>query len=175
MIPFARRCAVLISPLFLLAACGPSGQQRTISNLNGRLLYLMGPDLAAGRAVLQPTSDGARVTLLGTSQFPADEKALDNGQLDVRTSVVEGLLDPRLMQIQLADTSSLPDDQRNARLQNVARYFGAFDLATTTQPAMPPAPAGSVPPGLAITISVVCPRQTGGTGYGDGLSHPVCD
>jgi hypothetical protein len=180
MIPHARRLVVLLTPLVLLAACGSSGQQRTAQSLDDRLLAQMRPDIAAGNVVLQPLPDGAQVTLLGTSQFPNGVKAFDDQQPDVRSAVIEGLLDPSLMQIQVADTSTLPDDQRNTRILNVARYFEAYGLEQTLQPTVPPQavsppPATAAPPGLTITIRVQCPRYHDGAGYGDGTSKPVCD
>jgi hypothetical protein len=176
----AWRLAVLLCSPLLLAACGPSGEQRTTQRLDNRLADTLGPDIAAGNAVLQPLPDGARVTFLGSSLFPADERALDDQQRDVRAGVVEGLLDPSLMQLQIVDTTALPDDQRDARVRNVARYFDAYGLGPTLLPAppravLPPGPPGATPPGLTITISLQCPHRHNGSGYGDGRWRPVCD
>jgi hypothetical protein len=62
----------------------------------------------------------------------------------------------------------------------VARYFEAFGLGSTLQPAapsqaMPPGLAGTAPAGLTITITVQCPGRHHGAGYGSGISMPVCD
>jgi hypothetical protein len=176
----AWRLAILLCPPLLLAACGPSGQQRTAQRLDDRLFVDLAPDIAAGNAVLQPLPDGARVTFLGPSLFPVDERALDNQQRDVRAGVVEGLLDPSLMRLQVVDTSALPDSQRDARVRNVARYFEVYDLGPSLVPTapravLPPGPPGATPPGLTITISVHCPHPNDGAGYGDGTSRPVCD
>jgi hypothetical protein len=173
-----RHLAVLL-PL-LLAACGPSGQQRTTQRLDDRLAELMAPDVAAGNAVLQPLPDGVRVTLLGSSLFPADERALDDQTRDVRAGVIEGLLDPRLMRVQVVDTSGLPAEQRDARVHNVTQYFIDYGLGSTLVPAapravLPPGPVGATPPGLTITISVQCPHPRDQAGYGDGTANPVCD
>ena len=183
--PHARRLAVLLSPLLLVTACGWSGQQHTARVLNDRLQFLLARDIAAGKAAVQPMPDGARVTLLGTSAFPTDTNALAGEYPATRAKVIEALLDPKLMRIQLADTSALPADQRAERVQNVAQYFQDFGLGSTLVPAapsqtMPQALAGPAPSGLTITISVQCPhvhRDVGysGAGYGDGTSKPVCD
>jgi hypothetical protein len=172
-----RRLAVSLCPLLLVAACGGSPTRREARLLNDRLQWQLAPDIAAGNAVLQPLPDGARVTLPGPSTFPDDLPALDNREPDARSAVVEGLLDPSLMRIQFADTSALPDYQRDKRIADMTGYFAAYGLASTLQPAAPPqaVPPGSAPPGLTITISVACPRPVGGAGYGDGRSHPVCD
>jgi len=180
MILHARRLAVLLGPLLLVAACGSSGQQGTVRLLDSRLQVQLAPDIEAGNASLQTLPDGALVTLLGPSAFPFGTKASDSQQRDVRPSVVEGLLDPSLMRIQLADTSALPEAQRVERVQNMERYFVAYGLESTLQPAlptqaMPPGPASAAPAGLTITISVQCPERHHWSGYGSGKSMAVCD
>ena len=132
----------------------------------------MAPDIAANRAVVQPLPDGARVTLLDRSLFPSQIDALDDRESDPRASVIEGLLDPYLMRVQIADTTDLPPDQRAARVRNVVRYFVANGLALTLEPAQP-VPTGS-PAGVAITINVVCPHRDDGSGYGSGERKAAC-
>jgi len=169
-----ERILVVICPLLLLAACGSSNQQRTARLLDQRLQTQLAPDIAAGNAAFQPLPDGARVTLLGQSQFPNDVQALDNKSRDVRASVVEGLLDPELMRIDVADTSTLPDDQRDTRVRDVRQYFEAVGLGSTLQ-SMPPEPAAATPAGLTITIAVQCLHRHDGTGYGSGRAKPACE
>jgi hypothetical protein len=180
MTPHMRRLVVLLSPLFLVTACGGSGQRRTVDLLNDRLLIELSPNIAAGNAALQPLPDGARVTLLSPAAFRDDMKALTDKYPSTRASVIEALLDPSLMQVRLGDTSELPADERDARINDVARYFEDYGLGSTLQPAAPPQPmppvsAGPVPRGLTITISVHCPNRQGIIGYGDGRAHPTCD
>jgi hypothetical protein len=189
--PHARRLGVLLSPLLLVAACGSSGRQQTVRLLDERLLFELAPNIETGNAALQILPDGARVTLLGplpitNGRIPSGPssngaKRTDDQTFDARASVIEGLLDPSLMRIQLADTSALPQAQRDARVQNVAHYFEAYGLGSTLQPAaepqtMPPGPAGgAAPSGLTITIHVQCPDRHDGWGYGSGRSMPICD
>jgi hypothetical protein len=178
--PRARRLVALFCPLILLAACGPSGQQRTASRLNDRLQEQLAANIAAGDAALQPLPNGARVTLLGNSSFPNDVTALAGEYTDIRANVIEGLLDPSLMRVEVTDTSPLPDRQREGRIRNVDQYFIANGLGSTLQPApppqaVPPGRAVAVPPGLTITIGVQCPQRREGMGYGSGRSMPVCD
>jgi hypothetical protein len=173
----ARWLGLLVGPLLLLAGC-QSGRQHTTRLLDDRLHDRLAPDIAAGNAVLQPLPDGARVTLVDTSLFPNDVKTLDNHQVDVRADVIEGLLDPTLMQIQIADTAAVTDRQRAERVRNVSEYFVDNGLASTLQPAgtvVVTGPVPAPPPGLAITISVRCPDRHGGIGYDGGTSKPVCD
>jgi hypothetical protein len=169
-----RQAAVLI-PLILLTACGSGGPyQHSTQLLDRRLNASLAADVAAGRATVQPLPDGDLVTLLGPSSFPADAKALDDQTPDVRANVIEGLLDPSLMRVQVADTSTLPAYQRDARVRNVSQYFVANGLGPVLVPSGPDAaPAGTA--GLVLTIRLDCPRPNGLVGYGDGLSHPVCD
>jgi hypothetical protein len=180
MTPHALRLAVLLSPLLLAGGCGTFGHQGTARLLQSRLQDQLAPDINAGTVALQTLPDGARVTLLGTSPFPDGKKAQDDKHRDLRASVIEALLDPSLMRIQLADTSALPEAQRDLRVQNVAQYFGAYGLGSTLQPAvpsqaMPPGLAGTAPAGMTITITVQCPGRYHGAGYGSGISMPVCD
>jgi hypothetical protein len=174
------RLVVLLSPLFLVAACGGSGQHRTTRLLNERLYYQLAPNLAAGNAALQPLPDGARVTLLGPAAFQDNVAALTDKYPSARASVIEALLDPSLMRVQLGDTSALPADQKRERLQNVAQYFVDYRLGSILLPIAPPqatpaASAGTAPAGLTITISVVCPHRQSGAGYGNGQAAPTCD
>src|ERR1700733_767763 len=108
----ADRLAVLLSPLLLMAACGPSPQQRTTRLLDDRMQTQLAHDIEAGRVAVQQLPDGVRVTLLDSSLFPNDVKALDDQFPVIRANVIEGLLDPTLMRVQVADTSGLPADQR---------------------------------------------------------------
>jgi hypothetical protein len=171
-----RRFAVFLSALLLIAACS-SGVQHTTRLLNNRLQDRLAPDIASGTATLQPLPGGAQITLLGNLQFPDDAPALNDQQRDVRSSVVEGMLDPALMQVQVADTSALPLDQRNARVRNVVQYFAAYGLAPSLLPVPPEqaSPSGAAAAGLTITIGIQCPGRHDGPGYGDGKSKPVCD
>jgi hypothetical protein len=92
--------------------------------------------------------------------------------------VIEGLLDPSLMRVAVADSSSLPADQRDTRIRNVEDYFTANGLGFVLVPAeaSPPAPGPSgPPPGLTITVGVQCPPTGHYIGYRDGTAMPVCD
>lgn len=160
-------------PVLLLAACG-SGQEHSARVLNQRLQEHLAPQIAAGRAVVQPTEAGAQVTLLDTAPFATGLNAQDDVTPDIRADVIEGLLDPSLMRVQVADTSALPPYQQQARVQEVRDYFTVNALGSVLLPPETPAPGGA-PAGLNISISLQCPPPNGRTGYGDGRSLPVCD
>ena len=169
----AWRFALFLSPVLAVAACA-SGDQHTTQLLNDRLQARLGPDIAAGNASLQAMPDGTRVTLLSASSFPTGVTALDSKVPDIRSNVVEAMLDPSLMRVQVADSSALPDQLREARVSNVNAYFVAYGLGSTLVPGVPvSAPPG--PAGLTIDIHVLCPPGDGVTGYGSGKSKPVCD
>jgi hypothetical protein len=172
----ARRIAVLLSPLVLAAGCAPSGQQHTTQVLNQRLLDHLAPAIVLGQVALQPLPDGARVTLLGASRFPREVRASDVRDTGVPASVVEALLDPTLMRIEVSDTSALPDTQRVDRVRDARQYFAAYGLGPTLRAAAPlPASAGPVPAGLALTISVQCPPGHDPFAFVNGLADPICD
>jgi len=181
--PHKWRLAVPLC-LALLAGCGQSsGEQGAASLLNERLQLRLAPDLAAGNVVLQPLPGGAQVTLLGPSISPGAPTT--TGGRDVRADVVESLLDPRLIQIQLADTSPLSDYQRDARVRDMTQYLTEYGLGPTLQPAAPPQSAvpvqavsagsgNAAPAGLTITISVQCPDHYARTSKGSDEANPYC-
>ena len=176
MMSYMRPFATLLCPMLLLTACGGSGQRYTAGVLNQRLQNRLAPDISAGRAVVQQTPDGARVTLRDPTMFSNSADALDNRENDVRASVVEALLDPSLMRVRVVDTSTLPDSQRDARVRNVVQYFVVSGLGLTLQPDEPvqAAPSGT-PEGLTLTINVQCPDRENGYGYGYDRSRPMCN
>jgi hypothetical protein len=175
---YSRNLALLVVPLLGVSACGSSGPNRTAQLLDQRVEMQMAPDIASRRAVVQSLPDGARVTLLDSSLFPNNADTLDNRISDPRANIVEGLLDPSLMRIEVADTSTLPANQRDTRVRNVTEYLRVAEVGASLQPAEPSlaTPAASAPAGLTVTITVQCPpRRASWNGYGSGASEPVCD
>jgi hypothetical protein len=162
----------------MATSCGPSGQQRAAWEVDHRLEDRLAPDIAAGNATVQPLPDGAQVTLLNPAQLPSGTEPAGGSSGDIRAHVVQGLLNRRLMRIQLADTSPLPQDQQQAQVQNLTQYFIENRLGPTLQPAappqeMPPGPGGGAPAGLAITITVQCPQDHEGTAYDTNIVPPI--
>jgi hypothetical protein len=156
----------LIAPLLLVTACSwDHGQHRTAELLNDRLEATLQPDITAGRAALQPLPNGALVTLLGNSDFRDQIDAQDNRVREVRASVVQGLLDPSLIRIAVADTSSLTVEQRATRVHNVAQYFRDNGLALSLLPEgqAPALPSGTAvapaPQGVTVTLLLDCPAH----------------
>ncbi len=170
-----RSHVLLLVPVIALAACA-SPQQRTAQLLEQRLETRLTPDIAAGRAVVQLLPGAARVTLLDTSLFPVGTMALDDKYPDVRANMIEGLLDPRLMRVQVADTSTLRQEQKDARVRNMNDYFIANGLGLVLDEAEP-TQAETPPAGLNVTISVRCQDRSDGSnfGYDSGAANPSCD
>ena len=167
----AGRLAVVLSLVFFIAACGPSPRQRTARLLDDRLQAQLAPDIAAGRVAVQALlQDGARVTLLGSSMFLNGPQTLDERYPAIRANVIEGLLDPTLTRVQVADTSSLPAAQRTVQVRNVETYFAVNGLGSVLVPAGA-GQADAGPEGLTITISV-CPPPNNRIGYGICLLSP---
>ena len=166
------RASIALLPALFVAACG-SARHRTARLLDQRLEASLAADVAAGTAVVQRLPDGARVTLLSPTSFPNRPLTQDDKSTDIGASVIEGLLDPRLMRVAIADTTTLPDEQRQIRVQNVETYFADFGLADTLQ--APPANAAPGPAGLTISVAVYCPKYDGEAGDHSGQSEPVCE
>ncbi len=175
---YVPRVFGLAGVLVLVAGCGASGHSGTVRLLDDRMQARLAGDIAADQATFQALPDGARVTLLGSSLFPTGSKTLADHHPDVRADVIEALLDPSLMRVEVTDTGASSAEQREERIRNVSQYFVENGLGSTLVEAgseAQPGPGGAGPVGLTITITVQCPGSHGGWGYGDGKSNPTCD
>lgn len=173
-----RQLAALLPVLMLVAACS-SDDEGSVRMLDQRLRSQLAGDIEANRASVQQVPGGDRVILLDNGVYRNSTDAMDGRERDPRASVIEALLDPQLMQVQVADVSTLPDERRDARLRNVVDYFTANGVPVTpvaTDPWLTTAAGSSAPvvPGVAITINVVCPNRDDGSGYGSGRRKPGC-
>jgi hypothetical protein len=156
----AGRHALMLGPMLFLAACGSSGVNHATRDLGDRLQARLGPDIAAGHAVLQPLQTGDRVILPNSTVFEPGRAELGDKGRDILASTIQGLLDPSLMRIEIADASATVDGMQTTRAQAVSQYFVAYGLGPSLRPAAsppaPPLPANSSASGLAITIHVQC-------------------
>jgi hypothetical protein len=135
---------VMVLGTLLLAACGAGpGEQRATADLNNRLQARLAPDIAAGRAVVQPLPDGARVTLTAPSN---GEWGVGQGQ-DARVNTVQALLNPSLLRIELAKQT--PYDEAMLQALSVMNW----QSITQGDPSIAP------PGGVVVTIHVVCPED----------------
>ncbi len=159
----ARRLTPLLSPALLALVCASCSGVLPYSrqDLGDRLERRLTPDIEAGRASVQPLPRGAaRVIVTNQTLFPGGGTELDDDGRNVLARAIEGLLDPRLLRIQLADASTAPVDVQAARTQAVTKYFTENGLGATLQPAaarpgMAPAGVAVAPQALTITVMLV--------------------
>jgi hypothetical protein len=149
----------LLGPTLLVGACASSGIHRSAQDLGQRLQTQLAPDIAAGQATLEPLPDGARVTLTEPSLFPSGGTELDDKGRFVLASVIEGLLEPRILQIQLAESPATSVGSQAARVRAVTQYFEDYGLGPALRPPVPqeeaaPGSVGAPPPGMTITIGI---------------------
>lgn len=154
------RLAALLCPLVLAVGCSsgpPEGQAAHV--LSDRLQAQLAPALANGQAGLEQYPDGARVTLSEQALFAPGSAVLDNQGRDLLASVMEGLLAPPRLQIDVADAPDTPGGLRAARAAAVTQFLRDYAIgpnlqfAALQQGGMPPAGIG-VSPGVAISVTV---------------------
>jgi len=161
MTPFqALRPVLLLGPTLLVAACSSwFGAPQTTRDLGDRLQTRLTPDITAGQVALERLPDGARVTIVEQSLFPGGGAQLDDKGRAVITRLIQGLLAPNLLQIEVADSAATPAALQGARAGAVTQYFSDYGLGSVVQtvaPAetVPVGPAGSSLPGMTITVSL---------------------
>jgi hypothetical protein len=148
--------AALLAPMLLAVACtSSSGVSRSAQELGQRLQVGLAPDVAAGRAALEPLPDGARVTLSDVALFPTGATELDDKGRYVLASVIQGLLSPRILLIEITESPASPVGLQGLKARAVTQYLEEYGLQSTLQPPVPPDSAGAVPRGLTITVSIV--------------------
>jgi hypothetical protein len=151
--------AALLSPIFLVA-CTSSGPSRSAQGLGQRLQTQLAGEIAAGQAVLEQLPDGARVTIPEQTLFPRGGVELDDKGRYVLASVIEGLLEPRITRIEVAEPPAATIGLQGARTRAVTEYFEDYGLGPTLLPSalqqeIPPAPGSTAPQGMTITVTMV--------------------
>jgi hypothetical protein len=106
----------------------------------------LAPDITAGRATLQPLPSGVGVTLVGGALFTPGRSDLSEAGRDVMNGVIQALLEPRLLRIEV-ETSAAPGTLQAARVQSVAQYIRQTNLGLPIQVSVPTQgePPGTVP------------------------------
>jgi hypothetical protein len=130
------RLGLLIAPLLGVAACCASSTQRSTQDLYDRMSVSLAPDITAGRATLQPLPSGVGVTLVGGAVFTRGRSDLSEAGRDVMTSVIQALLEPRLLRIDV-ETSAAPGTLQAARVQSVAQYIRQANIGVPIQVSFP--------------------------------------
>jgi hypothetical protein len=153
----AGRVAAMVSLLLLATACSSETGTRGAPRLAERLQLRLAPDITAGRATLEPLPDGARVTIADQALFPGSSTELDENGRFILASVIEGLLAPRILRVQMIETATAPAGVQEARARAVAEFFEDYGLGPTLEPpvvqaAAPPGAVVVAPQGMAIAI-----------------------
>jgi hypothetical protein len=157
-----RAGVCLTGAALLLAACAPSPNVGEMSrNLTRRLNDRLAPSIAGGTATVAQTPDGARVMLADTALFqPGSNTALGGGGETLVKGVVQGLLAPKYMQIEVAGSPATPAYVRLQQVDAVTAYFENYLLGPSLRPAgavpetLPVGPPGSGMQGFTIAIRV---------------------
>jgi hypothetical protein len=148
------RLVALFFPMLFVVAC--TSGNNSAANLGQRMQVLLAPDIAAGRVGLEQLPDGARVTLPEQSLFPPGRGELDDRGRFLLASVIQGLLDPGILRIDVAEPAPSPAYLQGPRAAAVRQFFVDYGLGSTLQPAA--VPQGSVdtaPQDLTISVSIV--------------------
>jgi hypothetical protein len=149
----AHRLPLLLLPLLAIAACS-SLQTKATNDLNARLQKRLAPDITAGRAVVEPLPDGARVTLVEQVLYPRGGTTMDDQGINVLTHVVQSLVEPSLLQITVTASPNTPEYLKAARMKAVLQDLAPAMLGNAVQPDLM-VPDNAAAPGPTITIKVV--------------------
>jgi hypothetical protein len=149
-----RRVALFV-PILFVVACTSSGNN-SAANLGQRMQVLLAPDIAAGRVGLDQLPDGARVTLPEQSLFSPGRGELDDRGRFLLASVIQGLLDPGILRIDVAEPAPSPAYLQGPRTLAVRQYFVDYGLGPALQPAsVPPGSGDTAPQNVMITVSII--------------------
>lgn len=152
----------LLAMLLLLAGCADGRAPR---NLGDRLQTELSPELASGGIVLQRLPDGARVTLADQTLFPTGGAELGAGGRFVLTSLVQALLAPPLLRVDVTGAAGEPLPLQEARARAVTQFLHDIQVAPnllfiSLQEAVPD---GAAP--QATTVTVTLPGNSSQTGH----------
>jgi hypothetical protein len=155
-----RQTALLFGVL-LLAACGPTNQQKTVNLQQQRLYASLGDAARAGAVTITNQPDGAEIVFPDTA-IPFSP--------DARASMIQALIDPTLLRIGIAAPAGLPQYEADRRVQAWSTYFAAMQVGDAEIGPTPQA----VPSGMAVRIQVNCPRRFNRAAFEAGLRNPGC-
>jgi hypothetical protein len=150
--------AFLVLALFLGGCAG----ERSPRDLVDRLQSELAPELANGGGTLERLPDGVRITLADQTLFPAGGTKLDTRGRFVLTSLVEGLLAPALLRVDVAGPAPVPQERAAA----VAQFLNGVQVAPNLLFASlytGPLPSSQMP--QATTITVTAPARSSRTDH----------
>jgi hypothetical protein len=152
-----------VAQLVLLVGCA---SERSPQDLSDRLQVELSPELANGSVTLERLPDGARVTLPDQTLFPTGGAELDARGRFVLTSLVQALLAPPLLQVDVAGPAGTPMTLQQARVRAVTQFLEGIQVAPnllfTGLQEEPPATDGVAP--QATTVTVTRPARSSRTG-----------
>jgi hypothetical protein len=140
----------------LAAGCSPFGGPQCACSpwqLDARLQARLQPDIEAGHASLQRLPDGAVVRLDDTALFSPDGTRLDPAGEIAMARLIEGLFDPAIMRISMADSAAMQPEERGAREYAVKTYFNDARVGPV-HPDQPLPPPPGTPPTFDITLQI---------------------
>jgi len=140
------RLGLLLAPLLVVAACCAPSTERSTRDLYNRMSVRLAPNIMAGRATLQRLPSGVGVNLVSGALFAPGRSDLTEAGRDVMTGVIQALLEPRLLRIDV-ETWAAPGTLQAARVQSVAQYIRQTNLGVPIQVYVPTRaePPGTVP------------------------------
>lgn len=158
------RASVFVAQLVLLLGCA---SERSPQDLGDRLQVELSPELASGSVTLERLPDGARVTLPDQTLFPTGGAELNAKGRDILSSLVEALLAPPLLQVEVAGPAGAPMQLQQARVRAVTEFLQGIQVAPNLLfiglQENPPV-AGDVT-SQATTITVTRPKRSSQTDH----------
>jgi hypothetical protein len=125
----------------------------------------LAPAIASGEAGVQRLPDGARITLSDQVLFPPGSAVLtDHGRV-LLTNLIEGLVAPPRLVIDVTDAARVPASLLQARTIAVTQFLQDYELGpdlyyAALQPTPPTGPNGAASSSVAVTVTVI-PRSSG--------------
>jgi outer membrane protein OmpA-like peptidoglycan-associated protein len=158
------RASVSVAQLVLLLGCA---SERSPQDLSDRLQVELSPEIASGGVTLERLQDGARVTLPDQMLFQTGGAELDARGRYVLTSLVQALLAPPLLQVDIAGPAGTPMPLQQARVRAVTEFLQGIQVAPnllfTGLQEQPPAADGVAP--QATTVTVTRPARSSRTDH----------
>jgi hypothetical protein len=145
--------ALACSLVLLATACvSRPNTDATANELTRRLDTRLAPEIAAGRVTVQRLPDGALVVFSDGVVFPTNGV---KGRFAI-ASVIQGLLAPSLLRIEVSGPSSAPGSVPDAQARAVTSFFEDYGISASPLSTLAPEPSpGAGGSGVTITIRVV--------------------
>jgi len=158
------RASIFVAQLVLLLGCA---SERSPQDLSDRLQVQLSPEIASGSVTLERLQDGARVTLPDQTLFQTAGAELDEKGRYVLTSLVQALLAPALLQVDVAGPPGTPMPLQQARARAVTQFLQGIQVAPNLLfiglQEQPSATDGVV--SQATTVTVTRPARSSRTGH----------